>query len=187
MSGLPVAAAAKAVICKSFWRPQGLCEQPPWRWYPIPATPARSPMLASRGAARLHRFCFVQQRAMAVVAGSHEEPTRRVAVVGGGISGLFCATTLSQYGYSVTLFDMGKSAPGRARAKAPTPQSCCTAWRTRRQAPHLSPRAAHAPAQTQTPRPPPHPRPPRPPPPTLALLPRRPHDHAAHVLALAAV
>jgi glycine/D-amino acid oxidase-like deaminating enzyme len=33
-------------------------------------------------------------------------------VVGGGISGLHCASTLAQYGYTVSLFDMGRSGPG---------------------------------------------------------------------------
>jgi predicted NAD/FAD-dependent oxidoreductase len=33
-------------------------------------------------------------------------------VVGGGISGLHCARTLAQYGYTVSLFDMGRSGPG---------------------------------------------------------------------------
>jgi predicted NAD/FAD-dependent oxidoreductase len=47
--------------------------------------------------------------------GDQEESTRSVAVVGGGISGLFCASTLSQFGYNVSLFDMGKSAAGEMR------------------------------------------------------------------------
>ena len=38
--------------------------------------------------------------------------TRRVAVVGGGIAGLECASALAQHGYQVSLFDMGKSATG---------------------------------------------------------------------------
>jgi len=50
---------------------------------------------------------------MASLAGQGES-TRRVAVVGGGISGLFCASTLAQFGYNVSLFDMGKSAPGES-------------------------------------------------------------------------
>lgn len=50
-------------------------------------------------------------RAMATLAGG-PGASPRVAVVGGGLSGLFCATTLSQFGYQVSLFDMGKAAPG---------------------------------------------------------------------------
>jgi NADPH-dependent 2,4-dienoyl-CoA reductase/sulfur reductase-like enzyme len=37
---------------------------------------------------------------------------REVAVVGGGISGLYCASVLSRQGHKVTVFDMGKHAPG---------------------------------------------------------------------------
>jgi glycine/D-amino acid oxidase-like deaminating enzyme len=33
-------------------------------------------------------------------------------VVGGGISGLYCASVLSKHGHKVTVFDMGKHAPG---------------------------------------------------------------------------
>jgi NADPH-dependent 2,4-dienoyl-CoA reductase/sulfur reductase-like enzyme len=47
-----------------------------------------------------------------------EGATKRVAVVGGGVAGLFCASTLSQYGYAVSLFDMGKAAPGEAARAA---------------------------------------------------------------------
>lgn len=71
-------------------------------------------MHVSRGAARLQRLCTtpVTQRAMAALAGQGGDGERRVAVVGGGIAGLFCASTLARFGYSVTVFDMGKSAPG---------------------------------------------------------------------------
>lgn len=37
---------------------------------------------------------------------------REVAVVGGGISGLYCASVLSKHGHKVTVFDLGKHAPG---------------------------------------------------------------------------
>jgi NADPH-dependent 2,4-dienoyl-CoA reductase/sulfur reductase-like enzyme len=37
---------------------------------------------------------------------------REVAVVGGGISGLYCATVLSRHGHKVTVFDQGKHAAG---------------------------------------------------------------------------
>lgn len=37
---------------------------------------------------------------------------REVAVVGGGVSGLFCASVLSKHGHKVTVFDLGKHAPG---------------------------------------------------------------------------
>jgi hypothetical protein len=37
---------------------------------------------------------------------------REVAVVGGGISGLYCASLLSKQGHRVTVFDLGKHAPG---------------------------------------------------------------------------
>ena len=35
-----------------------------------------------------------------------------VAVVGGGISGLVCATDLAAHGFQVSVFDMGKINPG---------------------------------------------------------------------------
>lgn len=37
---------------------------------------------------------------------------REVAVVGGGVSGLYCASVLSKHGHKVTVFDLGKYAPG---------------------------------------------------------------------------
>jgi predicted flavoprotein YhiN len=51
--------------------------------------------------------------ALAADGGDAHGGERRVAVVGGGVSGLFCASTLSAYGYNVSLFDMGKTTPGR--------------------------------------------------------------------------
>lgn len=45
-----------------------------------------------------------------------------VAVVGGGISGMTCATRLAKQGYNVTVFDMGKGSPGAAGAAARTVQ-----------------------------------------------------------------
>jgi NADPH-dependent glutamate synthase beta subunit-like oxidoreductase len=48
-------------------------------------------------------------RCVAMSAGG----TRRVAVVGGGVSGLHCAYVLSKQGHAVTVFDMGKFAPGK--------------------------------------------------------------------------
>lgn len=33
-------------------------------------------------------------------------------MVGGGISGLYCASVLSKHGHKVTVFDLGKHAPG---------------------------------------------------------------------------
>lgn len=33
-------------------------------------------------------------------------------MVGGGISGLYCASVLSRQGHKVTVFDLGKHAPG---------------------------------------------------------------------------
>lgn len=38
---------------------------------------------------------------------------REVAVVGGGVSGLYCAHFLTQQGYAVTVFDLGKHCPGK--------------------------------------------------------------------------
>jgi hypothetical protein len=43
-------------------------------------------------------------------------PAEEVAVVGGGIAGLTCASLLAKGGYSVTLLDMGKSHPGERSA-----------------------------------------------------------------------
>lgn len=77
-------------------------------------------MRITRSAARLHKLAAhvapSHQRAMAALAadgGDAHGGERRVAVVGGGVSGLFCASTLSAYGYNVSLFDMGKTTPGR--------------------------------------------------------------------------
>ncbi len=41
------------------------------------------------------------------------EPLPRVAIVGAGISGLFCARTLTDHGLSVQVFDKGRSVGGR--------------------------------------------------------------------------
>ncbi len=45
-------------------------------------------------------------------AAATAESTSEVAVVGGGIAGLACASVLTKHGHKVTVFDMGKSNPG---------------------------------------------------------------------------
>lgn len=44
---------------------------------------------------------------------SAPSPKRQVAVVGGGVSGLYCAHQLTQHGYAVTVYDLGKNCPGK--------------------------------------------------------------------------
>jgi hypothetical protein len=56
--------------------------------------------------------------------GPDGEQERRVAVVGGGVAGLFCAATLSEFGYNVSLFDMGKTSVG-GRGRGRDVQSWC--------------------------------------------------------------
>jgi heterodisulfide reductase subunit A-like polyferredoxin len=50
-----------------------------------------------------------------------------VAIVGGGIAGLTCASALAEQGYRVTVFDMGRTHPGarwcRARCLPAAPPS----------------------------------------------------------------
>jgi hypothetical protein len=81
------------------------------------------PMLIRKALILHSRINRAHPRAMAALAGRGAE-ARRVAVVGGGVSGLFCASTLSQYGYHVSLFDMGKAAPGTG----PTRGAASAAW-----------------------------------------------------------
>lgn len=47
----------------------------------------------------------------------------RVAVIGGGVSGAFCAYALRASDYAVTMFDMGRSGPG---AQASERAACCS-------------------------------------------------------------
>jgi len=56
--------------------------------------------------------------------GASAAPGKSVAVVGGGIAGLVCARELASRGHRVTLFDLGRAAPG-GRASTRT-----TTWRT---------------------------------------------------------
>eukprot|EP00877_Chromochloris_zofingiensis_P000364 jgi/Chrzof1/10328/Cz04g38020.t1 len=44
--------------------------------------------------------------------GAAAQPAPEIAIVGGGITGLTCANLLAKYGYTVTVFDQGKSNPG---------------------------------------------------------------------------
>lgn len=48
-------------------------------------------------------------------------------MVGGGISGLYCASVLSKHGHKVTVFDLGKHAPGAC---------LCGGWLPRQQQSH---------------------------------------------------
>lgn len=45
--------------------------------------------------------------------GAAAQPAPEIAIVGGGITGLTCANLLAKYGYTVTVFDQGKSNPGK--------------------------------------------------------------------------
>jgi hypothetical protein len=80
---------------------------------------------------------------------------REVAVVGGGVSGLFCASVLSNHGHKVTVFDLGKHAPGLRVCLCVCPHACArvtrelNGWRClavvprRRQQPTLPPQHQH--------------------------------------------
>jgi ribulose 1,5-bisphosphate synthetase/thiazole synthase len=64
-----------------------------------------------------------------------------VAVVGGGISGLVCATDLAAHGFKVSVFDMGKVNPGGGglggimlQCARQTPTTCCRPAARRRHA-----------------------------------------------------
>lgn len=50
--------------------------------------------------------------------------TKAIAVVGGGISGLHCAHVLSQRGFTVTVFDLGKHSPGERFAACICGSTC---------------------------------------------------------------
>lgn len=54
------------------------------------------------------------------------DDAQEVAVVGGGIAGLTCAHFLAKQGLEVTLFDMGRSHPGKRGRSIALPRSI--AW-----------------------------------------------------------
>ena len=74
-----------------------------------PAKAATCVRLGIHAALPLCRVCRSPLRAM---SSATDSAATEVAVIGAGISGLHCARTLSQYGYTVTVFDMGKGSPG---------------------------------------------------------------------------
>lgn len=57
----------------------------------------------------------VSRRSLAAMASAASEGGRgSIAVVGGGVSGLYCASMLAKQGHDVTVFDLGKHCPGAA-------------------------------------------------------------------------
>lgn len=67
--------------------------------------------LPFRAASNNSRLCGAATAQLSTMA------AREIAVVGGGVSGLYCATELSNHGYKVTVFDLGKHAPGESKCK----------------------------------------------------------------------
>lgn len=65
------------------------------------------PQVVPRPIAQSVNTAAAAARSIAAMAG------REVAVVGGGVSGLYCASVLSKHGHKVTVFDLGKHAPGK--------------------------------------------------------------------------
>jgi heterodisulfide reductase subunit A-like polyferredoxin len=63
-------------------------------------------------------LCRVSRSPLRAMSSATDPAATEVAVVGAGISGLHCARTLSQYGYTVTVFDMGKSSVGEVSLAA---------------------------------------------------------------------
>ncbi len=60
-------------------------------------------------------------RFLAKVSRPWRNPMPRVAVVGGGISGLTCGRSLADHGFSVTVFDKGRSPAGRTATRRVDP------------------------------------------------------------------
>ncbi len=79
---------------------------------------SRAPLQATR---RISTMLMQQSRDAASAATQGGTP-QEVAVVGGGIAGLVCATALARNGCAVSLFDMGKHKPGEAHGNACWPR-----------------------------------------------------------------
>ena len=60
-------------------------------------------------------------KCMATIANVHTAPTRSVAVIGAGISGLICARTLHDHGLKVTVFEKSYGPGGRTATRRADP------------------------------------------------------------------
>jgi predicted NAD/FAD-dependent oxidoreductase len=77
-----------------------------------PVTGVVRPRATAQHARRLDVEAYRARTSRAAV-----EPPLRIAVIGGGISGLTCARTLGDHGLHVTVFDRGRGPGGRASTR----------------------------------------------------------------------